>query len=456
MMMATQWEIGRSPFPLLEADNDYSGKDFDSVFIQDSKSLSHAFLNGVTISNSAFLNVDLDQCEFGEAQLTQTSFIKCPLDGSDFVRATFSDVLFEDCDFTDGEWRESVFTRAKFVRCKFAHTTVNLCSFYNCEFLDGSLIGLDYKAVNYNVFSKCLFEGGISSETVLSKNFGMKPAKVSSSLVSFGTNTALEQVCLVSGAGPTKVFDLVQAIEVECSSFRGRLRKLRLEFISNIVRLMASEQTIAPSSLIYIEGVLSRLGTILLEDGDPQAVISAFVTVRNALFERVNHILTNEPAFEGEVGKVLVEYDATYSREEGQALASAVDQILGGGTGAVRLLSIRHGSTIFSIDVSGLVCSAAAALAAINLLLSQATISIKKIKALKKEARGLKPKKRSKSAIAVLEKPTPALLLSGKQPTELVRLRRAVEELGILLVQLDEPAKIILFIREDKTRATKD
>lgn len=448
-MMVAQWEIGRNPFPLLEGDNDYSGKDFDSVFLQDSKSLSHAFLNGVTIFNSAFLNVDLDQCEFGEAKLTNTSFLRCLVEGTDFVRATFSDVLFEHCDFTDGEWRESIFTRVKFIRCKFAHTTVNLCTFYECEFLDGSLEGLDYKAVNYNVFSKCQFDGGISSETVLSRNFGLEPAKASSSVVNFGNDITLEQVCLVSGARPPRVFDLVRAIEGECSNFRGRLKKLRLEFISNIVRLIASERTIAPSSLVYIEGILSRLGTTMLEDGDPQAIISAFVTVRSSLFERVNEILLNEPASKGDSSKILLEYHTTYSREEGQAISSALDQILGGGTGTVRLVSVRHGSTIFSIDVSGLICSAAAAIAAINLLLSQATISIKKLKALKKELTGPKPRPKTKRSVAVLEKPTPALLLSGEQPTELIRLRRAVEENGLLLVRLDEPATVTIFIRED-------
>jgi len=454
--MTDQWEVGRSPFPLLDSDNDYSGRDFDSVFIRNSKSLSHAFLNGVTIANSVFANADLEQCEFGEAQFTQTSFLSCLLAGSDFVRTTFSDVIFEDCDFTDGEWRESVFTRTKFVRCKFAHTTVNLCSFYKCEFLSGSLAGLDYKAVNYNVFSNCTFEGGVSNETVLSRNFGLKPVKASSSVVRFGTEVTLEQVCLVSGARPTKVFDLVRAIDFECSRFRGRLKKLRLEFISNVVRLMASERKIAPSSLIYIEGILSRLGSTLLEDGDPQAVISAFVTVRNALFEQVNEILRSEPVSDGQVGKLLLEYNATYTREEGRALASALDEVLGGGTGAIRLTSVRHGSTIFSIDLSALICSAAAALAAINLLLSQAQISIRKIKELKRQVKQSKPKTRTKRSVAVLEKPTPALLLSGKQPVELIRLRRAVEEAGIVLVQLDEPVSAILFIREGKTKGTKD
>jgi uncharacterized protein YjbI with pentapeptide repeats len=456
MMMAAQWEIGRNPFPLLEGDNDYSGRDFDSVHLHDSKSLSHAFLNGVTIVNSAFLDADLDQCEFGEAQLTKTSFVRCLLDGTDFVRATFSDVLFDECDFTDGEWRESVFTRVKFIRCKFAHTTVNLCSFYDCEFLAGSLDGLDYKAVNYNVFSKCQFDGGILSETVLSRNFGLRPAKPSSSVVHFGDTITLEQVCLVSGARPTRVFDLVRAIEAECANFRGRLKKLRLEFISNIVRLMASERTIAPSSLVYIEGVLSALGSTLLEDGDPQAILSAFITVRNALFDRVNEILLAESSSVGATEKIVLEYYATYSREEGVAIAAALDQLISGGTHAVRLVSVRPGSTIFSIDVSGLICSAAAALAAINLLLSQATVSVKKLKALKKELTVRKPRAKSRKSVTALKRPTPALLLSGKQPPELIRLRRAVQESGIILVKLDEPVTGILFIREDGTTATRD
>lgn len=455
-MMAALLENERNPFPLLEGDNDYSGRDFDSVYLHNSKSLSHAFLNGVTIVNSAFHNVDLDQCEFGEAQFTKTTFVRCLLDGTDFVRATFSDVLFDNCDFTDGEWRESIFTRVKFVHCKFAHTTVNLCSFYECEFLAESSVGLDYQAINYNVFSKCQFDGGILSETVLSRNFGLLPAKPSSSVTVFGDNITLEQVCLTSGVRPTRAFDLVRAIEAECANFRGRLRKLRLEFIANIVRLMASERAISPSSLVYIEGVLSTLGSKLLDDGDPQAILAAFVTVRNALFDRVNEILQAEPSSIGAIEKIVLEYSVTYSREDGLAIAAALDQLISGGAHAVRLVSVRHGSTIFSMDLYGLICSAAAALAALNMLLSQATVSVKKLKSLKKEVTKRKPRAKSKRSVTNSKRQTPAVLLSGKQPPELLRLRRAVQESGIILVRLDEPVTGILFIREDGTTATGD
>lgn len=33
MMSIAAWETGRTPFPFLEGDNDYSGKDFDSVIL---------------------------------------------------------------------------------------------------------------------------------------------------------------------------------------------------------------------------------------------------------------------------------------------------------------------------------------------------------------------------------------------------------------------------------------
>src|ERR1700751_2037931 len=139
--MSEEWEKGRTPFPLLDGDNEYSGRDFDSVFITNSKALSHAFLNGVSISNSVFLNVALDQCEFGEAHIKDTHFLDCFLDGADFVRASFVGGSFENCDLTDGEWRESTFKRVKFIRCKFSHTPVNLCTFYECQFMSGSTAG---------------------------------------------------------------------------------------------------------------------------------------------------------------------------------------------------------------------------------------------------------------------------------------------------------------------------
>ncbi|MDF0585124.1 pentapeptide repeat-containing protein [Bradyrhizobium yuanmingense] len=455
-MTSAHWGIGRNPFPLVEGDNDYSGKDFDSVVLQDSKSLSHAFLNGVTLSNAAFIRADLDQCEFGEAELTKTTFVECLLAGTDFVRATFTDVLFEDCDLTDGEWRESTFTRVRFVRCKFAHTTVNLCSFYDCAILEGSVEGLDYKAVNYNVFSRCTFDGGISNETVLSRNFGLRPTKSSSSVVHFGSHVTLEQVCLLSSSGPVGAFDVVRAIENECANFRGRMKKLRLEFIGNIVRLMAFEARISSSSLIYIEGVLSGLGALVLEDGDPQAVLSAFITVRNALFERVNATLLDTDAPAGIADRLALTYEAQFSRAEGEALAQALDHVLTDGSRTVTLTSVQHGSTIFNIDFQGAVCTAAATWAAVNLLLSQAKTSIKTIKAIKAEFKKRKSAPKPNRDLTRAKKATPALLLSGKEPPELVRLRRAVHQNGMLLVQLDAPAMATLHVREDGMRARED
>ena len=449
--METRWEVGRSPFPLLEGDNDYSGKDFDSVFLQHSKLLSHAFFNGVTITNSGFVSSDLDQCEFGEAQIISTAFLSCALDGTDFVRAEFVDVIFEDCDFADGEWRESVFTRVKFVRCKFAHTTVNLCSFYNCEFLEKTIDGFDYKAVNYNVFSNCKFSGGISNEVVLSRNFGLKPARPSSAITAFGSEATLEQVCLISSSQAVRTVDVVRAIENECVNFRGRMKKLRLEFIANIVRLLTSEDRISASALVYIEEILSALGAKVLEDGDPQAVLSAFITVRNALFERVHTAHRDEAYISGMCERIELQYGANLSRIEGDAIVAALDQVLTAGDSTVRLVSVQRGSTIFGIDLSAAICSGAAVLAALNLLLSQTKTTIKTIKEIKVALKKRGPTNGAKRALVKSKKPTPALLLSGKQPPELIRLRKAVQQNGIVLIQLSQPTAVILFVQANET-----
>ncbi|CAN5257604.1 hypothetical protein BH11PSE4_BH11PSE4_38860 [soil metagenome] len=447
---------GRNPFPVLDGDNDYSGRDFDYVFLKDSKALSHAFLNGVTLSNSVFLNVDLDQCEFGEAQFTKTNFVNASLDGSDFVRATFSESSFENCDLSDGEWRESIFDRVRFLGCKFSHTTVNLCIFIECEFADGSTVGLDYKAVNYNVFSKCRFDRGIASETVLSRNFGLKPAQPASSLIQFGQNASLEQICLTSGEGRVSIYDLIQAISKEFTTFRGRMKKLRLEFISNILKILTSERRIAASSLVYIEGMLSALGSTALEDGDPQAILSAFVTVRNALLE-LSTATHSDAAMEGALcTKVVLIYDSEFSEEYASAMVKSIDTILTDGQGGVALASVQRGSTIITMDIQGMVCSAVAVLGAINLFVSQLTTSVKRIKTLRKTLVKTKVRPRKPTKRQELVKRNPGFLFSGEQPVELIRVRKAVQENGMIIIRMDEPAVLKLFIQEDGMRATKD
>jgi len=436
---------------------DYSGRDFDAVYLIESKALSHAFLNGVSISNSIFAHVAFDQCEFGEAQITHTHFVEVLLDGADFVRATMSGGSFQNCDLTDGEWRESIFQNVKFIDCKFAHTTVNLCRFFSCEFDAVSIAGFDYKAVNYNVFSNCTFEKGIASETVLARNFGLRAANASVALVLSGTLT-LEQLCRMSGSRPVKVWELVQAIDHECVGFHGRLKKVRLEFISNLIGALASEQRLSPASLMYIEGIFTKAARVALEHGDIQALLLIIITIRNDLVTLINKILEYAPSeLQTRCLGIVIEYNESFSKDDATAWTVALDHILTDGRSKISLSSFQGGSTILGIDLSDIFCSAATVLAALNLLLSQIKVSILRYRDLKRTlvrsksaANSTKRRRKAQSQIS-------ALLWSEKPVREVVRLRTAVARRGKVLVRLDEPARLTLRIAEkEKMPATRD
>ena len=69
--MPNWWEIGRVPFPIVAGKDDYSGQDFEAVYVAGGRALSHAFLNGTSLSRSVFVDTELDQVEFGEAQIIE-------------------------------------------------------------------------------------------------------------------------------------------------------------------------------------------------------------------------------------------------------------------------------------------------------------------------------------------------------------------------------------------------
>jgi uncharacterized protein YjbI with pentapeptide repeats len=456
-LLMTDPRIGRAPFPLKDEDNDYSGLDFDSIYLIESKALSHAFLNGTSITNSVFAQVALDQCEFGEAQITQSSFVDALLDGADFVRTTMSDGSFENCDLTDGEWRESTFCNVQFVGCKFSHTTVNLCKFVRCQFDAASVEGLDYKAVNYNVFSDCSFQKGITNESVLARNFGLKSAKASVALV-VSSAVTLEQLCRISGSRRVTTQELVEAVEHECAAFHGRLKQVRLEFISNLIAALATEQRISPASLLHIENIFTRAARVALEHGDIQVLLLVIVNVRNAFIIQVNRVLEyDSPELRGICNEISIKFQDSYSKKEAIAWAAALDQILADGRGKVLLSSFKAGSTILGFDLSELLCSAVTAWAAVNLLLSYATVSIKRVRGLKRELKKFRGSSRAPKRRRKTQNQIASLLWSNRSPREVLRLRTAVARNGDILVHFDVPAQLELKIVEGEgTPAIKD
>src|SRR5437016_6846872 len=180
---------------------DLSGKDFESVYLDRSQTLSHSFLNGSSFKQSAFLGAPIDQTELAEAQIVDCLFDEIDFTGSSFIGATVEGTIFRKCIFADGEWRKSRFTNVTFQDCNFNYTTVNLCIFDTCEFYGKDSKQLDNRSVNYNVFTQCHFDAFYEDDLVLANSFGLPSRGQRQSLANYGSSISLEEVCIQSSSG---------------------------------------------------------------------------------------------------------------------------------------------------------------------------------------------------------------------------------------------------------------
>ena len=85
---------------------DLSGKDFESIYVDSTQTLSHSFLNGSSFRQSIFIGAQIDQTELAEAEIAHCTFEGNDFTGSSFIGARVDATVFHGCNFTDGEWRK--------------------------------------------------------------------------------------------------------------------------------------------------------------------------------------------------------------------------------------------------------------------------------------------------------------------------------------------------------------
>lgn len=444
-----QWKNGKTKFNETHENNDFSGRDFTEILFDTSVSLSHGFFNGVTIMNCFFDSTLLDQCEFAESQFKSVFLKSTNLTGSDFVSAQFEDVIFEDCDFTNGEWRDSQFVRVTFKGCIFKHTTINLCVFDDCVFCAESTKWLDHDAVNYNVFSKTMFNSVVQSTTVLSKNFSL-PGNVSgTSIVSHGRGITLEEFCLSSASGQISIHNFVAAIEDELLVIsQTRMKKLRLAFISNIISSLANEKAISVSSMICIENIFSNLAQSATNESDFRAAMSAFINIRNSIFECSVNLAEKWAEYDGDYcSRITIRYNQTFQRVDVDDLAEILGYLVAQDFSALYVSEVRYGSTIIELSTVSIM-SVSAFLMAVNLVLQQATITVKRFAALKKAV----SKKSLVRTGSTRTKKVSAIMTSQAMPIEYKKVKEVIELKGDDIVRFDEKADIIIHATRDLER----
>lgn len=456
--MKMQLNDSKTPFIPSNEHKDLSGMDLIGLSFSPPVSLDHGFFNGTNIKNCVFDTFDVSHCEFAEAYLHKTAFKSVDFSGSDLVGARFEDVVFEDCDFTSGEWRETQFTRVIFIRCVFKHTTINLCTFISCSFCAKSTEWLDHIAVNYNVFSHTEFDSCAQNTTVLSKNFGLPASPAISAMIPAHAGLSLEEVCLARAIGMINIPALINAIESELvSTAKGRMKRLRLEFISNIITSLAREKSISASSMIYAEKVFQELAQTVADENDFSTVMSAIINIRNALFQ--NGVETADAWKEHELSycsHIQIHYDRNFSRDDATELAENLAYVAQHDPTTLQVADVRTGSTIIEIAVSA-AFTASSLLIATNFLLRQATVTVQRVNTFKKEwAKLCKPPAiKTRTLKTNQADKLPAIMKSGSVLPELQPVKELVEKEGKKVVRFDEKADVVIQVQPTPVKRRK-
>ena len=73
---------------------------------------------------------------------------------------SLSDSEFEDCEFNDCDFSTAIFTRCKFVNCTFNRCNLSLMKvpysqFFEVDFVDSKLVGIDWTRATWPSFNLC-------------------------------------------------------------------------------------------------------------------------------------------------------------------------------------------------------------------------------------------------------------------------------------------------------------
>lgn len=445
-------QSGRNEFEVRPDDRDYSGLSIENRFLSDAN-IERSFFNGVNLVNCAFDGVKMNNTEFSEANIRQCAIFNSDLSGSDFVDSLFEQTTFVNCNFEKGEWRGAIFRHCKFKNCNFFHTTVTLCVFSGCEFDTQSIKSAEHRAIYFNVFSRSAFGEQTYDVHFASRNFGVPARGNYGGIVHAGSQISIEQLCLLNNVGGLRAIDVAGVAESICASLATGLqrRTSTLIFFSKIVRVLTEERRISSTSLIYLEITIASFAGSVDDQDLFTAAMTAVIEIRSALFSIATETL--DPAWAGSTAStkdITIHFSETYGRRQAEILRETLADVAGANPEALAITSFRNGSTIIEL-ISANTIAVGALLMAINFVLRQANVTVRRWRELKRTVQSTqKPKRTTKKAgISTGRTPSkvPAVLKTGPVLPELAPVRAAVNRYGRDLVEMDERADVTVMIQ---------
>jgi uncharacterized protein YjbI with pentapeptide repeats len=436
---------GRIQFEIRLEDRDYSGLTIVNRYLENAN-IERSFFNGANLTNCFFAAVKMNNTEFSEAKIQKSEFSKADFSGSDFVDTLFENTSFVDCSFEKGEWRDATFRQCKFVGCNFDHTTVAVCTFLGCNFDAETLTTMEHRALYYNVFSRCKFGRPTSNSHFSSRNFGIPAAGGQGTMVPADSETTIEQMCLLNNAGHLRAIDVAGVAEAICRSLAGgaHRRTSALIFFSKVVRVLTDERRISPTSLIYLEQIVTHFAGGVDDQDLFTAAMTTVVEIRSALFSVATE-RSDEDDSTDIARHITISFSETYTERQAEILRETLANVAAASPDSLVTESVRSGSTIIEIISANLI-SVGALLVAFNFVLRQAKVTIERLGDIKRIANKLrKPKKSAAKQTKRSGRPpskVPAIMKTGAVLPELISIRAAVSRHGRLLVEMDEKADV--------------
>jgi hypothetical protein len=325
----------------------------------------------------------------------------------------------------------------------------------NCSFDTGTQETIEHRSVYFNVFTDCAFARPFVDAGFSSRNFGTPTTVAGDALVLAGSHTSIEHLCLLNNSGHLKSIDVVEVAEASCQSLEGRTPRLNstLVFFAKIIRALTEKARISATSLIYLEEVISRFAGSVGDQDLFSAAMLAIVEIRSALFSIMQEADLKEQS-DGNAREIRIVFSETYTRQQADALKSALEHTLGLASGGLVIRDFRHGSTWIEITSAAIV-SLGGVLVALNFVLRQAKITVDRVAELRKslaKARG-PAKTEAKSAVARKSRAKlPAILKAGPVAPELKPVREVVHRYGRILVEMDSKAEVRILVEQSDGR----
>jgi len=259
-----------------------------------------------------------------------------------------------------------------------------------------------------------------------------------------GSSISIDQMCLLNNSGRLRIIDVAGVAETLCNALANsnQRRPSTLTLYGKILRILSDEKRISSTSLIYM---ITHFATLISDQDLFTVAMAIVVEIRSALFSIAGEAWESAQRESGAAAhKITIRFSESYERSQADILRETLAHVSGSSSNHFIMTEVRKGSTIIEMAIStgtSAVVSLGALLVAINFVLRQAEVTLRRWSKVKRATAAIRRgRHKPEKATHQRARKVPAVLRSGAVAPEFVPVREAVARYGRALVEMDERA----------------